>query len=218
MRAYGQYCPISRAVEILGERWTLLVIRNLLLGCKTFNAIAGGVPGMSRSLLVERLRSLERRGVVKTRPCTGRRGREYELTDAGRALWDVVKPLGEWGQQWVERQPEDTDPSFVLWAWIHVHIRRDRLPKRRVVVEFDFPEQPPAFRRFWMLVEHGEAEFCSSHPKHPVDLRVTAGNASFTSWHLKEARWSDLVRTGEIELDGPPSLARALPTWNGRVS
>jgi DNA-binding HxlR family transcriptional regulator len=181
MGSYGQYCPISRAAEILGERWTLLVVRNLLLGCKSFNTIAGGVPGMSRSLLVERLRSLEQSGIIQTRPLADRRGKEYELTATGRALWDVVTPLAEWGTVWIERQPEHSDPSFVLWAWIHVHLRRDRLPARRVVVQFDFPEQRPATSRFWMLVEHGTAEFCSTHPKYESDLFVTATNQAFRS-------------------------------------
>lgn len=217
MRSYGQYCPISRATEILGERWTLLVVRNLLLGCKTFNAIAGGVPGMSRSLLVQRLQALQRQGLIQAKPRGGRRGNEYELTDAGRDLWSVVEPLANWGKQWIERQPEHTDPSFVLWAWIHVHLRRDRLPKRRVVVQFDFPEQPRAYRHFWMLVDRGEAELCSSHPRYENDLLVTAQSQAFTQWHLQEAQWSALLRAGSIQVKGPRALARALPTWNARV-
>jgi DNA-binding HxlR family transcriptional regulator len=198
VRRYGQYCPISRASEILAERWTPLVVRNLLLGCHTFNDIAGGVPGMSRSLLVERLRTLEEAGVIHTTPKTARRGRRYELTESGRALWNVIEPLAAWGEQWVERQPEHTDPSFVLWAWLHVHLRTERLPRRRVVVQFDFPEQPPAYRRFWVLVENGGAELCYSHPKFENDLKVTARSAAFTRWHVGELEWKDAVRARPI--------------------
>lgn len=214
MRTYGQYCPISRASEILAERWTPLVVRNLLLGCTTFNDLAHGVPGMSRSLLASRLRALEDAGVIVTRPNVGRRGRRYELTDAGRELWNVIRPLAAWGERWVALQPEHTDPSFVLWAWVHVHLRRDRLPRRRVVVQFEFPEQPAAFRRFWMLIERGDAELCYSHPGFDCDLEVTARSEPFTRWHLGHIAWRDALRAGDIAVQGPRSLARALPTWN----
>jgi DNA-binding HxlR family transcriptional regulator len=217
MRSYGQYCPISRASEILAERWTLLVVRNLLLGCRTFNDLGRGLPGMSRSLLAQRLRRLEDAGVIRTRPKNGRRGREYELTDAGQDLWNVVRPLAAWGERWVELQPEHTDPSFVLWAWVHVHLRHERLPEGRILVEFEFPDQPPAHRRFWMLVENGNAELCYSPPGFDTDLEVTARSGPFTRWHVGEVEWSTALRRGDIRVSGPRRLARALPTWNERA-
>jgi DNA-binding HxlR family transcriptional regulator len=217
MRSYGQYCPISRASEILAERWTMLVIRNLLLGCTTFNAIAGGVPGMSRSLLTARLRALEDAGVIATVPRRGRRGREYQLTDAGRALWDVVEPLAAWGQRWLELQPEHSDPSFVLWAWVHVHLCRERLPERRVVAQFDFPDQRPPHHRFWVLFEHGGAELCHAHPGYDPELYVRARSVAFTRWHVGALAWREALRSGAIRVDGPRTLARALPSWNERA-
>lgn len=208
---------MSRASEILAERWTLLVVRNLLLGCTTFNDLARGLPGMSRSLLAQRLRALGDAGVVAARPKRGRRGCEYELTEAGRDLWNVIEPLAAWGQRWVELQPEHTDPAFVLWAWVHAHLRRDRLPQDRVVVEFEFPEQPAGSRRFWMLVEHGQAELCYSHPGFEPDLAVTARSEPFTRWHVGQVEWRDALRRGDIRVAGRTSLARALPSWNERA-
>ena len=218
MRSYGQYCPISRASEILAERWTLLVLRNLLLGCTTFNSISQGVPGMSRSLLTSRLRALEDRGVVTSTPKRGRRGREYALTEAGRDLWNVIDALSSWGRRWIELQPEHSAPSFVLWAWIHVHLKRDALPRRRVVVEFSFPDEAPSFRRFWFLIERGDAELCYSPPGFEPDLEVTARSEPFTLWHIGRLSWRDALRTGDIRVVGPRSLARALPSWNERAS
>lgn len=217
MPSYGQYCPISRAAEILAERWTLLVVRNLLLGCTRFSDIAGGVPGMSRSLLTDRLRKLEDAGIVRTTPIEGRAGREYHLTDAGRALWDVVGPLAAWGRQWLELQPEHTDPSFALWAWVHVHLNKGALPEERVLVEFLFPEQPPAYRRFWLLVEGGEGELCYRDPGFEPDLHVKARSEAFTRWHIGEMEWWSAVKAGEIEVSGPRRLAKQLPTWNERA-
>lgn len=217
MKSYGQYCPISRAAEILAERWTLLIVRNLFLGCTTFNHIAGGLPGISRSLLTSRLRSLEESGIVVSSPKTGRRGREYLLTDAGQALWSVLEPMAKWGETWIGLQEEHTDPSFVLWAWVHVHLRRDLLPKRRVLVEFEFPEQPATYRRFWMLIEDREAELCYAHPGFEVDVVVVANSEAFTRWHVGQQEWSRAVRSGDIRVEGPPSLVRQLPRWNERA-
>lgn len=215
--SYGQYCPVSRASEILAERWTMLVVRNLLLGCHTFNDIARGVPGMSRSLLTQRLRSLEEASIIESVPKPGHRGREYRLTDAGTALWDVVHAFSAWGERWLELQPEHTDPSFVLWAWVHVHLRRKHLPSRRVVVQFDFPEQPPQYRRFWFLVEHGTLELCYSAPGFEPDLKVMARSEPFTRWHVGQLPWSELLRSGDVRVTGSKALARSLPTWNERA-
>jgi DNA-binding HxlR family transcriptional regulator len=218
MRSYGQYCPISRASEILAERWTLIVLRNLLLGCTTFNEISSGVPGMSRSLLTSRLRTLEDRGIVTSTPKRGRRGREYALTKAGRDLGSVIESLSSWGRRWIELQPEHSDPSFVLWAWIHVHLKRDALPNRRVVVQFEFPDEAPSHRHFWFLFERGDAELCYSRPGFEADLQVKARSQPFTLWHVGRLSWREALRTGAIHVSGSRSLSRALPTWNERAS
>jgi hypothetical protein len=172
---------------------------------------------MSRSLLIERLRALEDRGVIESSPKRGRRGREYTLTAAGRELSDVIGPLAAWGQRWLELQPEHTDPSFVLWAWAHVHLRHERLPQRRVVVEFEFPEQPPLYRRFWFLVERGELELCYTRPGFEPDIVVVARSRAFTLWHIGELAWHEGMRSGDIQVTGPRPLARAVPTWNERA-
>lgn len=195
----------------------MLVVRNLLLGCTTFNDIARGLPGISRSLLSQRLGRLEDAGVITTRPKQGRRGREYELTEAGLALWDVIKAMAGWGERWVELQPEHTDPSFVLWAWIHVHLCSERLPRHRVLVQFDFPDQRPPHHRFWMLIEGGAAEMCHAHPGFDCDLEVTARSEAFTRWHVGKIEWGDALRSGDIVVDGSRALARQLPTWNERA-
>src|SRR5215213_3202585 len=90
MRTYGQFCPIARGSEILAERWTPIILRNLLLGCWTFNEIAAGAPGLSRALLARRLRELERAGVLEIRAKPNGRGSVYEPT----------RPAGTWPGYW----------------------------------------------------------------------------------------------------------------------
>lgn len=140
MRTYGQYCPIARASELLAERWTLIIVRNIVLvGCRTFNEIAEGAPGLSRALLSKRLRELERAGVIEIHPKPDGPGSTYEPTEAGRELSAVMLALQQWGSKWVELTPEQAHPGVVLWAWATLYLDRDRLPQRRVLIRFDYP-------------------------------------------------------------------------------
>lgn len=216
MRTYGQYCPIARAAEIVAERWTPLIVRNLLFGASTFTDIANGVPHMSRSMLVKRLRELERAGIVATSPKERGQGSRYRLTDAGADLAHVVEGLAAWGERWADLGPEHTDPGFALWAWCQVQLDRDRLPAGRVVVAFTFPDQHAGNRRFWLLVEEGDAEVCYTDPGDEPAASVVAESRAFIDWHRGALDWSAATRSGAITVDGPRSLVRALPTWNRR--
>ena len=153
MRTYGQYCPIARGAEIFAERWTPVIIRNLWLGCGSFSEILEGAPGLSRTLLSQRLKQLERLGIVESAPKPEGRGRHYELTSAGHDLFKVCVSLGEWGAAWLEIAPEHLDPFVALWSMCNL-LRRDRLPDRRVVIRFDFTGRRRP-ERYWLLIEHG---------------------------------------------------------------
>ena len=111
MRTYGQYCPIARASELLGERWSIIILRNILVGCQTFNEIAAGAPGLSRGLLSRRLRELEQAGVIEIRHKPDRPGSTYEPTPAGRELSEVMFALENWARKWVELRPEHAHPD-----------------------------------------------------------------------------------------------------------
>jgi len=216
MRNYGQYCPIARASEILAERWTPIILRNLMNGCTTFTDIAGGAPGIPRSLLTSRLRELERAGVVWSEPNPAGRGSLYHLTEAGDDLKDLLFALGRWGERWLELAPEQTDPYVVLWAWCHWYLVHDRLPDHRVVVQFEFPDQPRSSERFWLVLDGERSEVCRKDPGHEPDLVVEAESMALAEWHLGRIRWVDAVEADRIRVSGPRRLGRMLPTWNRR--
>lgn len=214
MGSYRQYCPVARASEILAERWSLLVVRNLLFGATTFTEIAQGVPHMSRSMLARRLRELERDGIIVATPKANGQGSTYALTAAGRDLGEVIDSLGRWATTWVDVRPEHTDPGFALWAWCQVQLDRDVLPAGRTVVAFTFPDEKPANRRFWLLVEDGDAELCYRDPGGEPELRVTARSGAFVDWHRGALDWADALDAGDIAIHGRAPLARAFPSWN----
>lgn len=214
MRTYGQYCPIARGAEIFAERWTPLIIRNLQLGCGSFGEILEGAPGLSRTLLSQRLGQLESVGLVESAPKPDGHGRHYKLTSAGHELFTVCQSLGEWGARWLEIAPENLDPFVALWSMCHA-LRRDRLPDRRVVIRFDFTGRPRR-ERYWLLIERGDAEICKTCPGPDEDLYVTAEAEAFVKWHAGQLTWAQAIRDHRIQLDGPSSLTRAFPTWNAR--
>lgn len=206
MKGYGQYCPISRAAEILATRWTPLVVRNLLLGCETFSEIAAGVPGIPRSVLTDRLRMLERFGVVERTP---RRG--YRLTGAGRELESVLEAMGVWGSRWLDVAPEDLDAGVVLWSMCRLMQQEGQLPDRRVVLRFDLAgaEQP----HFWVVLDKPEAEVCVTPPGFDVDLVVATDSHWLTMWHMGRIPLGAAIRRGLIRVDGPRALRLELAGW-----
>lgn len=214
MGEYHQYCPIARTSEVLAERWTPLIVRNLLFGAETFSSISRGVPQMSRSMLLKRLGQLERAGILERAPKEVGRGHLYHLTPAGKDLAGVILAMGVWGERWVEVTTEHSDPGFALWAWAQVQVDRSRLPEQRTVIAFTFPEEVPGNRHYWLLVEDGEVEVCYSDPGGEPDLWVTAASLPFVNWHRGRLPWSRALRDGSITTSGPRRLARALPTWN----
>ena len=214
MRTYGQYCPIARGAEIFAERWTPLIIRNLYLGCGSFSEILEGAPGLSRTLLSQRLKELEGVGIVESAPKRGGRGSHYRLTTAGYDLFTVCQSLGEWGARWLEIAPENLDPFVALWSMCNA-LRRDRLPDRRIVIRFDFSGRPQ-HERYWLLIERGDTEICKTSPGLDEDLCIWAEAEAFVKWHAGQLTWAEATHARRIRLDGPSSLVRAFPTWNAR--
>ena len=212
MQKYQQYCPVSRAAEIVADRWTPLIVRELVLGSHRFNEIERGLPGISRSLLSSRLRDLEDAGVVDRLP-RGHAGlTEYHLTDAGRELKVVIEALGAWGVRWAfgDPRPEELDAGLLVWK-MHQRINLELLPDTRTVVEFEFTGQ--GGRRVWLLLERREASVCVTPPKFDADLVVHADLELFYRLWLGYLDYSAAIRCRSVVVDGPRALARQLPTW-----
>lgn len=209
---YGQYCPVTIGSEVLADRWTLMILREMVLGSTRFNEIERGLPGISRTLLAQRLRHLERKGVLHLRPARGGRGNEYQLTPAGEALEPVIMAIGEWAVRWMyaEPEPQGVDPITLTW-WMHRRVDSSRLPGRRVVVEFDYTGADAAV--IWLVLDRGEASVCARHPGFDSDLLVTTEPVSLMRVFSGIETLADARRAGRIVLDGPPALTRTFEQW-----
>lgn len=212
-KGYGQYCPLSLAVELLCQRWTMLVVSRLLDGFTRFNAIHRGVPSMSPTLLSKRLSELEKAGIVRTRKSRKGSGREYLLTDAGKELEPMVDHLAIWGHKWARDMTEaDLDPAFLVWS---MHLRMDTasMPPGRTVIEFRFSGAPAEGEQFWLINRDGDVEMCLKDPELDVDLLVTSRLRLFVeAWRgFRDLRKE--IDGGRIKLHGPEALCRRFPDW-----
>lgn len=209
MKSYGQYCPIARAAEVFAERWTPIIVRNIALGCHTFTEILEGAPGLSRSLLVDRLRTLERSGIVVAEPNARGRGSVYAFTEAGEELAEVCRTLGAWGERWMSLEREHLDPVTVLWAKTRTWDVA-KLPQPRVVIRFDLEDYR---QRLWILVQPGGAELCAQPPGFEEDLVVETDCEALAHWHLGRLSYAAALRSGRVRVRGPRALVRSLPGW-----
>jgi DNA-binding HxlR family transcriptional regulator len=211
MRGYAQYCPIAKGSEILGDRWTLLIVREMLGGASGFNELQRGLPGISRSVLADRLRSLERAQIIERR--TGPKGRtlDYRLTLAGRDLEAVVQAIGEWGVTWAftDPRPEELQPDLLI-VWMARHVEREQLPPDRTVVQFDFRDPT---KRYWMVLEPSEVSVCLQHPGFDVDLAVTVDTATLYRVYLGRAELAGALRARKLAMSGPKALQRGFGRW-----
>jgi DNA-binding HxlR family transcriptional regulator len=215
MKTYGQFCPVAMALEVLAERWTLLVVRELLCGSHRFNDIRRGVPLMSRTMLSQRLKSLEDAGiVVKTPRAAAGGGFEYSLTQAGQELEDIVVKLGFWGKRWVshELKEEHLDPGLLMWD-MQRRINQEAVPTGRIVVRFEFVDARPEHRRYWLRLEGGEADVCLTDPGHEVQLVVEAETRSLVEVWQGLSTMAQATRSHAVRISGDAALKRQLPLW-----
>jgi DNA-binding HxlR family transcriptional regulator len=202
-KRYGQYCPIARTLGMLGERWSLLIIRDLLSGTTRFNDLARSLPGLSRGLLTKRLRQLEAIGVVE------RLGSRYLLTESGRALEPVVGALSAWGAQWTfgDPEPDERDASVLVW-WMHTRLDTSDLPGSRHVFHIRFTDDP---RQFWIVIEAGDPSVCLTDPGFDVDVLITSDVGSLFQVWLGRLPLREAMRAGRVQFSGPVPLTRRMP-------
>ena len=217
MKGYGQFCPIAMACETFAERWTPLILREVLAGSRRFSEIRQGMPLISRTLLAQRLHELENAGIIHSQPVARGRGREYRPTAAAEEFREVLQRLGEWGQRWATTQfePDKLDLTLLMWN-VRRRIAFERLPDRRIVVRFDFRAFPPrcrALRTSWLILERGGSDVCLKDPGFDVDLVVSADAEAMARVWTGAVTFAQAVREGGLRLQGHRDLVRAFPTW-----
>jgi DNA-binding HxlR family transcriptional regulator len=216
--SYGQFCPIAKASEIFANRWTPLIVRELMAGADAFNDIHRGVPLISRAVLVARLRELEDHGVIERKPRADGAGHAYCLTPAGVGLRAVMAALGQWGVTYTQDRIKrsDLDPALLVWG-LRRRVDMNALPDRRVVLRFEFSGVPASrtkFRIMWLILRGSGVDVCMKDPGFAVDLTLRGNIRDYVEVYLGYRKWRDAAGTA-LQFDGDPRIARALPVWLG---
>jgi DNA-binding HxlR family transcriptional regulator len=217
MKGYGQFCPIAVASEIVAERWTPLILRELLNGSRRFGELRQGLPLISRTLLVQRLRFLEDAGLITTTPLPSGRGHQYIPTPAAEEFREVLDRLGAWGQRWATSQfdPENLDVGLLMWN-MRRRVDVGRLPDHRVVARFEFrgfPSRCKPLRNCWLILERRGSEVCVKDPMFDVDLVVSADAGVLARVWMGAVTFDDAIRSGGIRIEGRRDLVQAFPGW-----
>ena len=216
MPSYGQFCPVAKAMELLDERWTVLVVRELLLGSSHFNDLRRGVPKMSPALLSKRLQTLTRAGVVQRSEENGRT--TYSLTDCGKELVNVVEALGAWSVRWFgDLVDKDLDPSILMWD-IRRTIPVDQWPRTRTVVEFQLSGVAPKASRWWLIVANGEPDVCDFDPGYDITATIATDVRTLAQVWRGDVSWQRSLMDGSVTIDAQSDVRRATPTWLGQSS
>jgi DNA-binding HxlR family transcriptional regulator len=219
---YGQFCPIALGSEIFAQRWTPLILRELLLGSHTFSQLQRGLPRISRNLLVQRLEFLVEAGVVERRARLGGRGFDYYPTQAGEELRPVVVALGSWGYKWTaqELRPENIDAGLLMW-FLRRRVRTEHLPDERAVIRFEFRGQGSHSawlddeQSFWLVLDKPEVELCLTDPGFEVALVVRADLAAMIHVYLGHVSLASAIRSGSVEVSGSRALRAGFREWLG---
>jgi DNA-binding HxlR family transcriptional regulator len=214
MSTYGQFCPIAKAMELLDERWTLLVVSELLRGSAHFNDLRRGLPRMSPSLLSKRLKSLTRAGVVERVETDGRSS--YTLTPCGQELAGVVGALGAWGIRWIgELGDADLDPHLLMWD-IRRTISVDAWPRARTALAFNLIDVDRKAAHWWLVVSEGVPDICDFDPGYEVAATVETTLLALTQIWRGDMSWSRAMLNGNVAIHGAADARRAVPDWLGQ--
>jgi len=214
MKSYGQFCSMARALDLLGERWTLLIVRELLCGSRRFGEVQRGIPRISRTMLSARFRELADAGAIERHD--GDRGPEYRLTPAGLELAAVVRELGTWGQRWLPRElnPIELDARALVWD-IHRRVRREALPEKPFVVRIELTDVRGAAARHYLLLRRSEVSLCTVNPGFPEELCLRATRRTVIGWWRGDLTFRQALDAGLV-LEGRREWVRAFPSWFDR--
>jgi DNA-binding HxlR family transcriptional regulator len=211
VKTLGQFCSIARALDVLGERWSLLIVREVLSGSHRFVDIQRGIPRISRTMLSARLRELVDMGVLG-RQSDGS-GPTYDLTEAGRELESLVRDLGVWGQRWLPRTlpREELDADALLWD-VHRRVRLDALPPRPIVVRVELSDARRGSAVRFLLLRRSEVSLCTENPGFPEELRVRGSLRTLTAWWRGDLSLPQ-ARAAGMTIEGRREWVRAFPSW-----
>lgn len=217
MTKYYQYCPVAKASELLCERWTMLVLRELVMGSTRFNEIRRGLPKASPTIISKRIKKLEESGVIRRSQKSNQGNWEYTLTEAGKELIPMVELFGRWGRRWVQSSltKQDLDVGLLMWD-MQRRIDTKHLPVKRTVMYVQLTDQKKTDRHWWIVTEAGEVDICLEDPGYDVDLCLTTTLHTLIQIWIGDLSVSRAIKDSLLQSSGSSKLARSMSSWLGK--
>jgi DNA-binding HxlR family transcriptional regulator len=210
---YGQFCPVAKATEIIGEKWTLLLIRELLMGGNRFNELQRGLSLISPTMLTKRLGTLEQRGLVIKKRIPGQRGFEYYPTQSCQELLPIIRSLGDWGMSWARGNLTDSDYDVeLLMLYLKRNVLPDKLPGNQTVIRFKFNDIKD-MANWWIVVEQQDVDICIQDPRKDVDMYFTTTVKTMAGIWMGDTTYRKALKSGELQVSGPTVLTRNITSW-----
>jgi DNA-binding HxlR family transcriptional regulator len=218
MKTYGQYCPLAKATEILAQRWSFLLLRDLLGGIERFNDLQRGVPLMSPSLLSRRLKEFQAYGLIERTKQEGTV--RYRATAAAQELKPVIYLLAAWGQRWVRKKISEDECDVRLLMWdMSLRMTPSKFPPGRTVIAFEYSDgaalhdQDWQYDAWWLLIEDGESELCLRDPGFEVDLYILSDLRTMTDIWMGDIPLRQALDSGLMDLHGDKRLIASMADW-----
>ena len=210
---YGQFCPIAKATEILGEKWTIMIVREVLMGATRFSMLQRGLGDISPALLTSRLKSLEEQGMIVRRKIAGQKGYEYYPTEACRALVPVLLAMGEWGLCWARHNvlDEDFDVDFLM-LYLERSVDPSKLIGNESVIRFKFTDLVEQ-SDYWLLIRDDNVDLCLKDPGKDVDVYFTCTVRTMHDVWMGDRTYRDAIKSGELYVQGDTALTRNIKAW-----
>jgi DNA-binding HxlR family transcriptional regulator len=210
---FGQFCPIAKATEILGEKWTILIVREILMGSTRFNELQRGLSMISPAVLTKRLNTLADYGLIMKKKLPGQRGHQYLPTQSAEELLPIFMDLGHWGMRWTREHLTDSDFDVdFLMLYLKRSIQPTRLPGKQTVLKFHFTDVSPQ-SDWWIVVNGEQIDVCSMDPGKEVDVYFTCTIKCLSDIWMGEATYRKAIKAGELKLVGPGALTRNVTSW-----
>jgi DNA-binding HxlR family transcriptional regulator len=209
---YGQFCPLAKACEVVTERWTPLILRELLFGSQRFNDIHRGVPLMSKTLLSKRIQELERAGIIERIKSEIGHDR-YLLTAAGHDLGPIMMQLAAWGKHWTKSEftARELDAGLLMWD-MRRRINQSSLSDGKTVVHFVYQDAPRGKNLWWLVMDRTEVDLCLVDPGRQIDLTVATTVQTMTGIWMGDRSVGEAIRLGDLKLEGSAELRQLFPS------
>lgn len=209
----GSLCPAVKAADMIGDKWTLLLMRELFVGSNRYNAFQRALPRISPTVLSKRLKQMEADGLIIKKTVAGEKATEYRLTKCGRELAPLINYMSKWGLRWARRRmnEEDLDVGTFMWDF-HRSLNTTELPDGETVFSVTFTGLD-AHSKWWLVANGETVDLCTDDPGKEVDLYISSTLPILAEIWMGDCDVTSAVKDEDIMLTGASYLVRGVSQW-----